>query len=119
MATESSAESADGVLVAARLPISELTGTNWERSKSVRLVWSPGSAVRQLAPATGVEESVAVCAAPTSDPDPTIEAAREWLAAEDKYRHKLLDLIDHDGDGQEATPDDTEARGRANGCSGK
>jgi DNA (cytosine-5)-methyltransferase 1 len=34
--------------------------------------------------------------------DASIEAAREWLAAEDKYRHSLLDFIDRDDDEQEA-----------------
>jgi DNA (cytosine-5)-methyltransferase 1 len=33
--------------------------------------------------------------------DGSIEAAREWLAAEDKYRHSLLNFIDNDGDEQE------------------
>jgi DNA (cytosine-5)-methyltransferase 1 len=33
--------------------------------------------------------------------DGSIEAAREWLAAEEKYRHWLLDFIDTDGDEQE------------------
>jgi DNA (cytosine-5)-methyltransferase 1 len=43
--------------------------------------------------------------------DPSIEAAREWLAAEDKYRHKLLDFIDHDGDGQDHKPGRNRWRG--------
>jgi DNA (cytosine-5)-methyltransferase 1 len=34
--------------------------------------------------------------------DASIEAAREWLAADDKYRHSLLDYIDRDDDEQEA-----------------